>query len=766
MDTIECDYDVLGSYFPSFLDHLEETRARLGVCFKNGGAAHDNDTAHSRSSSSSSRLSHAAQLPSPSPWTEVEHAALFRALSLYSRWRPDLVAACVPTRSAWEVSVYLEALEEGAAQLAALEDGSASGGIRRGQRAGGAKNKGKGKAVELDVVGPEDMDGSSSPSSSSSSSDSDSGSDQDSSSNTLPQPYAGHEQAHEVSSYWIDAEESMAAWIVHEDWFVRSTGVIGEGFGAASDAEEDIKDIKPSKRRRGRPRGSKKRQGRGRARVGQKRAASRSPSHSHPVSQSHVAATPDFPSQDLKHDSARNGDACPARKRRKCQLAPEEMLARLEEAHLVVLDGILREAEEANWMRNTDGSQAALRAQSLVVPERERAVAGQLQVTASHLENANRNLDETTTEARILEARGEVVPDSMIDPVLLAMSRAPSENVSSHPTPTSEPPPIPMPEAPLVPVPQPFPTAVNASWPAPLDAIPDTSHMSPRSRRRLHKRFYMRRRRALFRAGSLGSSGPGESVEIAPDQGVDMDGVETEDKANTWKQSMSMERLKPGKKAKLGRSTTPACSVLPSAPASEPPSDAEPESESESRGVGRYRDEGDTENPRTRSNKPGLTLPYKLKATFAELGIDAAYLRAEGMDLLHLSALGKLMGLYTSLEHGDDGDHGEEETLSLPAQSVDAQLIRHLQAAVVWFVTDVVHRTIVWREREVMLKERSRAWRGSDQVLASAPLNTLSQQWVYGITVIKSTLLHFSHCTTPKIEKSNQRRRVRLVEPS
>ena len=40
----------------------------------------------------------------------------------------------------------------------------------------------------------------------------------------------------------------------------------------------------------------------------------------------------------------------------------------------------------------------------------------------------------------------------------------------------------------------------------------------------------------------------------------------------------------------------------------------------------------------------GLTLPYKLRAIFSELGVDAAYLRAQGMDLIHLSALAHLRG--------------------------------------------------------------------------------------------------------------------------
>lgn len=67
--------------------------------------------------------------------------------------------------------------------------------------------------------------------------------------------------------------------------------------------------------------------------------------------------------------------------------------------------------------------------------------------------------------------------------------------------------------------------------------------------------------------------------------------------------------------------------------------------------------------------------------------------------------------LYSSLERGE-----EEEEESAMVQSIDAQLIRHLQSAMVSFVTDIVHRAIVWRERDTRLKQRSQAWRHSDQV--------------------------------------------------
>lgn len=46
-------------------------------------------------------------------WTAAEKDAFFHALSVYSRFRPDLIAACVETKNEVEVLEYLALLEEG-----------------------------------------------------------------------------------------------------------------------------------------------------------------------------------------------------------------------------------------------------------------------------------------------------------------------------------------------------------------------------------------------------------------------------------------------------------------------------------------------------------------------------------------------------------------------------------------------------------------------------------------------------------------------------
>ncbi len=45
----------------------------------------------------------------------------------------------------------------------------------------------------------------------------------------------------------------------------------------------------------------------------------------------------------------------------------------------------------------------------------------------------------------------------------------------------------------------------------------------------------------------------------------------------------------------------------------------------------------------------GDTRPYKIQRELERLGIDAEYLRANGMDLFHLGALGRLMQCVLSL---------------------------------------------------------------------------------------------------------------------
>ncbi|KIM59333.1 hypothetical protein SCLCIDRAFT_27440 [Scleroderma citrinum Foug A] len=126
--------------------------------------------------------------------------------------------------------------------------------------------------------------------------------------------------------------------------------------------------------------------------------------------------------------------------------------------------------------------------------------------------------------------------------------------------------------------------------------------------------------------------------------------------------------------------------------------------------------EADDQQPaKPKHSKGGLTLPYKIRAIFSELGVDAVYLRAQGMDLIHLRSLACLRWLYNTLEWGPSPN--EEHT---GPDGVDAVLVQQLQAAVVVFVTDVMHCVIVWKETQMWLN-----WRSGEQITTNMVEHTL-----------------------------------------
>ncbi|KAF9235256.1 hypothetical protein BU15DRAFT_65007 [Melanogaster broomeanus] len=487
----------------------------------------------------------------PRTGSSIEQAAFFRALSVYSRWRPDLVAACVPTKSVWEVGMYLEALEEGAARLA-MEDG-----------------------VEED-------DNEEAGQSESSHSDSDKDEDEDTRFSPVLDPYGSYEPSYEVSQAWIDAEEVMASWTIGEDYLAS----LEKHAGNDSDGGEE-EQHEPPKRKRGRP------------------------------PHANASSTPPTPS--LTH------------KRRKLEHEREVLMSRLEERGTRV---------------GKDRSQSRGRIQPNAKTKGSLGDGGM--VDAFGEVQAPQGNEEGTGDgpSNLVDTS-----NAMIDPVLLALSEA---DTSSQPIPSPQ-------------LPSTLPSTSNVVIPRPdASPDPDLTLLSPRSRRRLRNRLYMRQRRAVLRGDSIGSEGA---------RG-------TADKSKV----MGMEQLRPEKKAEAERGDTPNLSTP--VPSSGTPSDTESKAT----------------NTRPRKSKSSLTLPYKLKA---EVLIYCIWVH-----------WGRLMGLYTSLEYGKDDQEEADERVS--PHSIDATLLHQLQAAVVWFVTDVVHRAIVWREREIRLKKRSQAWRHADEIGPSA----------------------------------------------
>ncbi|KAL4079101.1 hypothetical protein J3A83DRAFT_4086152 [Scleroderma citrinum] len=424
-------------------------------------------------------------------WTLAEQDAFFRAIAVYSRWRPDLIAAAIPTRTVWDVDQYILALEEG------LEDDEESD-------------------SDLEV-----------------------------------------EPAYEVSEAWIALEETLASHTIEEENLAlleRHRGIVEEG------AKE--------KRPRGRPRIHHGRRSRLR-----RRGARR-------VEPEEKRAREDDDAMEVKHADQ------PRKKHPRVTVSREDYMTHLDDAHLSVLDAILREGEES-W----------------------------------RIENSREESGDPASET--------AVDDTLIDPELLAISGGPLISASID-------------------------DALSQSGPAAANedpSCPNPDLLSPKSRRRLQKRLYMRRRRAKLQ-GRDSAQGPIETMNI-------------------------LERLKPGRKPKKAET--------PSAPVSDDESD-------------------DQQSAKPRHS--GLTLPYKLREIFRELGVDAAYLRAQGMDLIHLGALARLRGCVVSCE---------EEAVP---NAIDGTLVQHLQAALVVFVTDVIHRAIVWKERQMRVKRHSAAWRASEQQIA------------------------------------------------
>lgn len=536
------EYDILGGYIPSFVQHLKDTGARLGL--RVGSQESEDQT------SAGGAVEEVAEVHTHSSWTPTEHDAFFRALSVYSRWRPDLIAACVSTRAEWEVWMYLEALEEGAATLA----------MQRSDK-------------DVDVEGNERQDVGIQANRSSPDSRSHSGSDMDEDEDLC-------EPALEVSQAWIDVEERMASCIVHEQYL---TSVEGDAV-----VDTDRVDDEPPKRKRGRRCGAGK--GRAQSRV-RGRTVSNEGCHSPPVY------------RPLSPEST----SVLARKR-------ETLMGRLEVPHLLVLDSILREGEEA--MKEKSKSREGSVTAAILTEHGDEGVPRVRDVEVPNLLHGITALQGT----RVTQSPS----NAAIDPVLLALSGGAdlagrqSGRVQSESALTSCPPAhVPTQGLLLNASTQPMSLEVSSESrmgtiltlphrnatptnPDPAANVEsDLSLFSPRSRRRIQKRLYMRRKRALLRENGAASEGAA---------------------------CTRIEKLKPGKKAKSQQRETPTVST--SVPCTEAHSDCEMEL---------------PENV-SKKNKPGLTLPYKLKAQFAELGIDAAYLRGQCMDLLNLSALGKLMG--------------------------------------------------------------------------------------------------------------------------
>ncbi|KAG2053421.1 hypothetical protein BDR06DRAFT_956483 [Suillus hirtellus] len=200
--------------------------------------------------------------------------------------------------------------------------------------------------------------------------------------------------------------------------------------------------------------------------------------------------------------------------------------------------------------------------------------------------------------------------------------------------------------------------------------------LSPTSRRRQTKRLYMRRKRAQLRGED---AVPVTLARLKP-------GRKGKEKAVTVVEETEKEEVLP-----FGKEIGDMVMMVPDL--------AEPELEADDDDAGNASKAITKKSIKVR----GKTRYQKIRVDFQNAGINASYLGEYGMDLFHLGRLGKLMGIYKSLEQCPEDDAG--------ITFISPDLIRYLQASVVAFTTDVIHRATVGKEQDNELKGQKKVWR-------------------------------------------------------
>ncbi|EIN03571.1 hypothetical protein PUNSTDRAFT_147005 [Punctularia strigosozonata HHB-11173 SS5] len=189
--------------------------------------------------------------------------------------------------------------------------------------------------------------------------------------------------------------------------------------------------------------------------------------------------------------------------------------------------------------------------------------------------------------------------------------------------------------------------------------------LSPRHRRQLQKRLWMRRKRA-------------EARGVAP--------------------SLTVERQKPGRKRKVPDNQG---DVAPDTIAKK------------SRSIEDDDDVSDRESStgaQKNAHQGGITLHYKLKALFADLDLDYAGLHKNGLDFFRVAALGRLIRLYAS-RHSADED---------VQYHISASVVQQLYSIIVAFIEKITRRAITVTEQERRTKLHTKVWRKSPSDILTA----------------------------------------------
>ncbi|KAJ6625625.1 hypothetical protein B0H10DRAFT_624019 [Mycena sp. CBHHK59/15] len=359
--------------------------------------------------------------------------------------------------------------------------------------------------------------------------------------------------------------------------------------------------------------------------------------------------------------------------------AKKDALAQLGIHHLRTLDRIVRDAEGSSY-------EPVGRMEQLLQPETSAAPA-------------------TTT-----------IDNGLIDPALLALSSSgPPPRVFQHLAPP-EPavPPTDSSLAAIVSLENP-PTSPPGSPQLSLDASVRT--LSPASRRRLAKRLHMRKKRAQAK----GTAANMTTTKLVPGRkkrernpkprpkkykprklknadgtsGMDMEEDEDTDASDLNVEPPLHLTTPPGSPSSLRRQET----------------------------FERGEDEEDEDAPAdedfTYRGAGGVTMPYKIKSTLEDRGINANTIAENSFNVFNLPMIGKFMGLCKTA-YDDSGDKSI-------ATSISSNTIEVLNTILTDFTTRAVQRAISLREQEVKLKRKKKVWRldKEDEVTSGIVLDAL-----------------------------------------
>ncbi|TRM70044.1 hypothetical protein BD626DRAFT_476127 [Schizophyllum amplum] len=203
-------------------------------------------------------------------------------------------------------------------------------------------------------------------------------------------------------------------------------------------------------------------------------------------------------------------------------------------------------------------------------------------------------------------------------------------------------------------------------------STPSTRELSPKSRRRLQKRLYMRRKRAEK-----------TGTEAVQDEGL-------------LKVGRPAKARPPPKKTGPPRKRGRRGSAAEDADATQRNGDGSEEGEDEGNDEGDDGEEEAGKGDYAHPHKGGLTAPYKARRLLQEAGITPAVLAEHKLDMFDG------IGVARFLEHArDDGT----------AISISRNTLALLYDILYDIVTEIVRRAIVSREQEVNLKAGNKAWR-------------------------------------------------------